>query len=228
MPALLIILGIILLIVLVMNIPAKVKGSYYDEFELKASWAFLKFDIFPMSMKKEEKKKKTSKKEKKEPEPEPEVETAEKKENPFMTFYHNQGFDGVITLINNTAKSLSFFLNSLRHHLIIKELYLYIMVTGSDAADTALKYGRICQKVFPSLGFITSNFPVRKYDVSVEPDYLANANKAEFEFCFSIRPIAFTNAVVALAVRLLFKVGIKFLRGIKSKNKKQTDKGGAL
>ncbi len=228
MPALIIIAAIIALIVAVFCIPVKVNGSYYDEFILDASWAFLKFNIIPMSMNNEKSPKKDKKPKKEEPEEEPENKSDESKENPFVTFYKNQGFDGVIDLINNSARILARFFKYIKNHFIIKKLYLYMTVTSGDAASTALKYGKTCQKVFPALGYICSSFPVRKYDVNIEPDYIANENKAEFEFAFSIKPITITNAVVALAFRMLFNVGIKFLKGIKSKKNKNINEGGAL
>ena len=190
----------------------------------------------PTKKKDKVEKEKKPKKEMPQKEPSPETETepdeqpAEKKENIFVTFYNNQGFDGVIELINNAASSLGKMFSSFKKHIVIRELYLFMTVTGGcDAAETAMEYGRICQKVFPAMGFICTNLPVKKYDVEIEPDFIGVKNSAQFATSIHIRPIFFINAVIVLVIRLVFKVVLKFLKGIKNKSKNQNiNEGGAL
>lgn len=233
MIALYIILGIIAFFVLLLSIRITINGEFFDEFKLNVSWLFLKIQILP-EKKKDKTKKEKKPKPKKEKTEEPAVTEAtptEKKENIFVTFYKNQGFDGVIQLINNAAYAVGKMLSSFKKHIIIRELYLWMTVTGGcDAAETALEYGRTCQKIFPSLSFICSNMKVKKYDVQVEPDFLGLKNTAQFAFTVSLRPIFFTNAIVVLVFRLLFKVVLKFLMGVRNKikNNENVNEGGAL
>lgn len=224
--------GIILFFVLLLSIRITVKGEYFGSFNLKVSWLFLKFTLFPMNKKEKEKKEEPPKQTEEPPKEEASAEQpTEKKDNIFKRFYNNQGFDGVIELVNNAAYSLMRMMNSFKKHLVIRELYLWMTVSkNNDAAETALEYGRVCQKVFPALSFICSTLPVRKYDAEIEPDFLGKKNKAEFVFSISVRPIFFINAVIVLAIRLLFKVVIKFLKGAKNKSKtnENINEGGAL
>lgn len=227
MTALYIILGIIVFFVLLLSIRVNISGDYTDDFFLSVSWLFLKFNIFPWK-KKEKAKKEPKKKKTEEAAPEDKKEV-KKKDNIFLTFYKNKGFDGVIELINNAASALGRMLNSFRKHIVLREFFLNMTVSvNGDAAATAIQYGRVCQSVFPALSFICSTLPVKKYNAIVEPDYLGTANSAEFSFKISIRPIFFTNALVVFAFRLIFKVGIKFLKGIKNNKNKISDKGGAI
>lgn len=233
MTALYIFLGIIAFFVVILSIRITINGEFFDEFRLSLSWLFLKIQILPANKKDKPKKEKKQKpKEEKAEEPAVAEETpAEKKENIFVKFYNNQGFEGVIQLINNAAASIGKMFSSFKKHIIIRELYLWMTVTGGcDAAETALEYGRTCQKIFPALSFICSNMKVKKYDVEVEPDFLGLKNTAQFAFSVSVRPIFFINAVIVLVFRLLFKVVIKFLMGIrnKSKNNENINEGGAL
>ena len=233
MTALYIILGIIAFFVLVLSIRITINGDFFDEFRLDIKWLFLKIQILPKVKKDKPKKEKKPKpeKEKKEEPAVAEEAPAEHKENIFVKFYNNQGFDGVIQLINNAATSIGKMLSSFKNHIIIRELYLWMTVTGGcDAAETALEYGRTCQKIFPALAFICSNMKVKKYDIEVEPDFLGLKNTAQFAFSISLRPIFFINAIVVLVFRLLIKVGLKFLMGIKnkSKNNENINEGGAL
>lgn len=233
MTALYIILGVIAFFVIVLSVKITVSAEYFDEFKLSAGWGIIKFQIFPAKKSEKPKKEnKTKEKKKEEPTPEPEVEEqpTEMKENIFVTFYNNQGFDGVVQLINNAASDIGKMFSSFKKHLVIRELYLYMTITGGcDAAETAIEYGKTCQKIFPAMSFICSNLPVRKYDVSIEPDFLGLKNKAQFAFSIHIRPIFFINAVIVLVFRLLFNVVLKFLKGIKNKsNNKNINEGGAL
>ena len=227
--------GIILFFVVILSIRITIDAEYFDEFKLNIKWLFLNIQILPSKKKDKPKKQEKPKKEKPQKEPTPEAEPnpeeqTEKKENIFVTFYNNQGFDGVIELINNACSSLGKMFSSFKKHIVFRELYLFMTVTGGcDAAETAMEYGRTCQKVFPAMGYICSNFPIKKYDVEIEPDFLGTKNSAQFAVSVHIRPIFFINAVIVLAVRLVFKVVLKFLKGIKNKSKNENiNEGGAL
>ncbi len=233
MTVLYIFLGIVAFIALILSIQITVNGEFFDEFRLSVKWLFFNVNVLPIKKKDKLKKEKAPKEKKEVVKDEiPADEThGEKKENVFVKFYNNQGFDGVIQLINNVGKSLNKLMHSLKKHIVLRELYLWMTVTGGcDAAETALEYGRICQKVFPALSFICTNLTVKKYDVEIKPDFLGQKNKAQFVFSVSVRPIFIINALIALVFRLIIKVVLKFLMGIKdkSKNNENINEGGAL
>lgn len=231
MTALYIILGIIAFFILLLSIRITVSGEYFDSFKLDVSWLFIKLHIFPMKKKDKPKKEKKKKEPAQTEEKTEETVQSEKKENIFLRFYHNQGVNGIIELINGTAYSLARMMNSFKKHIVLREIYLWMTVSsGSDAAETALQYGKICQKVFPALSFICSTLPVKKYDVEIEPDFIGVKNSAQMAFTVSVRPIFFINAAIVLVFRLLFKVVLKFLVGIRNKkaNKQIKNEGGAL
>lgn len=228
-----ILLGIIAFITLILSIRITINGEFFDEFKLNIKWLFINLQILPAKPKKDKppKKEKPKKEKNKEEQPADDTtETAKKKENIFVRFYNNQGFDGVVELINNAAKDLGKMFSSFKKHIVLRELYLWMTISSGDAAQTALDYGRICQKVFPALSFICTNLTVKKYDVEIEPDFIGLKNKAQFAFSISIRPIFIINAVIVLALRLVFNVVIKFLKGTKNnnKNKENINEGGAL
>lgn len=222
-----ILLGIIAFIALILSIRITINAEFFDEFKLNIKWLFINIPILPAKPKKEKPKKE---KIKEETPAEESTENGEKKENIFVTFYKNQGFDGVVELINNAAKDLGKMFSSFKKHIVLRELYLWMTISSGDAAQTALDYGRICQKVFPALSFICTNLTVKKYDVEIEPDFIGLKNKAQFAFSVSIRPIFIINAVIMLALRLVFNVVIKFLKGTKNNNKniENINEGGAL
>ena len=216
-----ILLGIIAFIALILSIRITINGEFFDEFKLNIKWLFVNVQVLPAKPKKDKPpKNEKAKKEKikEEQSVEETTDTGEKKVNIFVRFYNNQGFDGVIELINNAAKDLGKMFSSFKKHIVLRELYLWMTISSGDAAQTALDYGRICQKVFPALSFICTNLTVKKYDVEIEPDFIGLKNNVQFAFSVSIRPIFFINAVIMLALRLVFNVVIKFLKGTKNNN----------
>ena len=231
-----ILLGIVLFFVLLLSVKLRVETEYIDTFKFKIRWSFLGLSFFPL----DEKIKKLLNKPKKPAEEEPKQEDKDKdeninkkKDNPFKVFYDNQGFDGVIGLVINSADALGTMFASFKKHFIIDELDLYIVVSKNhDAAGTAIEYGNVCKSVFPALGYICSSVKVKKYDVSIEPDFIGTLSTAQFVFNCSFRPIFYLNSVIAMAIRLLFKVVFKVLF---AKPKKENDdnedinniKGGA-
>lgn len=229
MIALYILLGIILLLILLLSIKVRIDAEYIDSFRVKLRWLFLSFDLYPMQ--KKEKKPKKEKPKKEEPPKAQEEVLKEKKPNPFKTFYENQGFDGVMQLVRDSADAVGGLMKSVKKHLIIDELFLWIVISHNhDAAQTAIEYGEACQDVYPAMGFICSNLKVKKYDVEIEPDFIGTFSSAQFAFALSVRPIFLINAGIVLAVKLLFKVVLKLLRA-KPKTPENTEtqniQGGA-
>ena len=102
--------------------------------------------------------------------------------------------------------------------VVFDEIDIYMVIGKGDAAQTAIDYGKACQKVYPLVGFLCANNVVHKYDVSVEPDFLAGRSQGEafIDFHLTVRKVI--NATVGMGVRLVFRVLLKFLKGAK-KNK---------
>ena len=237
MIALYIILAVIALIVILFSIKVSVTAVYDETFTLDVKWLFIKFRIYPEDEEKKakkeakkaekEQKKKNSKKEKHKKEKT--EESASPKSNIFKDFYNNQGFAATVNLIRTAAAQLGGFLKGVYRAFVIENLTVLLKVSaGDDAAQTAVKYGKVCSAVYPAMGFICSNMKVKQYDVNVVPDFISAENTATFKLSLSVRPIKLTNAVIVLAFRLIFKVLLKLLKGSKKNDKSITNtmKGG--
>lgn len=237
MIALYIILAVIALIVILFSIKVSVTAVYDETFTLDIKWFFIKLRIYPEDEEKKakkeakkaekEQKKKNSKKEKHKKEKT--EESASPKSNIFKDFYNNQGFAATVNLIRTAAAQLGGFLKGVYRAFVIENLTVLLKVSaGDDAAQTAVKYGKVCSAVYPAMGFICSNMKVKQYDVNVVPDFISAENTATFKISLSVRPIKLTNAVIVLAFRLIFKVLLKLLKGSKKNDKSITNtmKGG--
>ena len=216
-----VLLGIIALFVLILSIPVKVSLSFDNKIHLSVKYLFIKLDILPAGPKKEK-----APKPKKEPEPKPEKpadETPkEKKPNPIVEMVKANGYDGMMLVIKNLGRVLGIYGGKLFKSIVFDEIDVYISVGTGDAASTAIKYGETCQKIYPVFGFICSNNIVRKYDILVEPDFLANKTENELFIDFSITVRKIINATLAMVFRLIFSVALKFILGAK-KGKENTE-----
>lgn len=209
-----IIAGIIAFFLLVLSIPLKVSMAYDDKIHLTIKYLFIKLNILPTGPKNEKKEKKPKKEKPPKPEkPKEKKPEGEKKPNPILEMLKANGYDGMMAVIQNLFKVLGIYGGKIFKSIKFDEIDLYISVGTGDAASTAIKYGETCQKVYPVFGFICSNNIVKKYDVCVEPDFLANKSQGEFFFDMSITLRKIINATLAMVGRLIVKVVIKFFIG---------------
>ncbi|MBQ5824079.1 MAG: DUF2953 domain-containing protein [Clostridia bacterium] len=224
MVALFIILAIIALIVILFSIRFTVSLTYNEEFKVDVKWLFIKKQILPSSdedsgeekPKKEKKKKEKPAKENKNKTDSEQTQNKPKQDNILVKFYKNQGFSGVMQLLNDTVSAIKGMFGSIFKHFVFHELKLYLTVGAGDAAETAILYGKTCSYVFPALGLITSTCKVKDYCCDIQPNFMQKDKSAVFKTVISVRPIFITNALVALAFKLLFKVVFKLLGNDKS------------
>lgn len=222
MVGLYIILGIVLLFAVLFSFHLTLIIDYAEKTVVKAQYLFLKFTVFDSSKtekkkKKEKKKEKNSAKENQQSPQNNETGNKNKKGNSLLKqIYLDHGYDGIVKMINAVGKSLNGFFGKLYKTIIIDELYITMITAGNDAADTAIKYGKLCSWAYPILGKLVSTCKVKKYDFNFSPDFLAQKNEASAYIRLHVTPIHITNAAVVLAVQLVFKVLIKILL---SKNK---------
>lgn len=227
-------LGIIAFIILLFLIPVRVTAHYEETFEMTVQYGLIKIKLFPQKErdttkkkpKKEkpvkEKKKDVNEKEKKKPDKKPK----EQKDNIFLTFYKNQGFEAVIQLIADALSAAGGLFGGIFKHFVFRELYLEMKITGPDAAATAIKYGQISSAVFPAMGYICSKAKVKKYNIDLSPDFLGTKDKAMFHFQFGLCPIFVTNSVIAAGFKLFKNVLLKLIKSqnADNRNKKSFDK----
>lgn len=229
MPFLYTVLGIIVFIIVLFLIPVRVTAHYEDTFEMSVQYGFIKIKLFPQKEKKNENKKTKKKKEKpvkqeKKPDTQNKKKKSDKnekikKDNIFVTFYKNQGFEAVIQLIADAMSAVTGMFGGIFRHFVFRELFLEMKISGSDAAATAIKYGQISAAVFPAMGYICSKAKVKKYNIDISPDFLAVKDKAMFHFQFGICPIFVTNSVITAGFKLLKNVLLKLIKAQNADNK---------
>ena len=235
MPFLYVLIGIIAFIVILLSVRVHLIVDYGEFTKVSVKYLFLKIPVVDTSKPKKEKKAKKEKKPKKE-KPKDEEKSEEEKpeekkaeENKPQTvqqgngllkqLYVDQGYEGIERMLRAVGRSLGGFFGKLYKTFVFDELYITMITGGSDAADTAMKYGKLCSWLYPVLGKLVSTSKVKKYDFDISTDFLSTKNEAELYVNLHFTPIHITNAAVVLALQLVFKVLFKILFA-----KKRSDK----
>lgn len=218
-----VIFGISALFTSVLSVPLKVTLGYDDKIHLSIKYMFVNLKILPVDPNKPKKEKKPKEKKEKEP-PKEEEAPKEKKPNPILDMVKANGYDGMMEVLGSLGRILKKFGGNLFKSIVFDQAYINITVGTGDAASTALKYGKTCQKVYPFMGFICNNNVVKHHDINVEADFLANNTQGEFLFVMHICLRKIVNSGIGLVFRLIFGVVLKFLKGGMTKNKQQNTK----
>ncbi len=246
MPVLYTLLGIILFFVIVFSLKVSVIVDYGEKTVVKIKYLFITIPVVDTSKEKKEKKPKKEKAKKTKEENAETAQTAEadqtadnaqngtveaeqgkksanktpKQGNSLLKqLYLDHGYEGLEKMLRDLGNSLGGFFGKIYKTFTIDELYIKMITVGADAADTAIKYGKLCAWVYPVLGKLVSTCKVKKYDFDISPDFLAPKSSAEAFVRLHIRPIKITNAAVVMAFQLVFKILFKILF-----SKKKSDK----
>lgn len=219
MIALYIIMGIILFFIAVLSIRFRVYLNYDKKIESYAQWLFIKIPLYPRPEKKpkKEKKKKDGGKKEETEEEKKEEPPKKKKDNILLTFYNNEGLDGIISILSSLITALDKVSRRITHCFVLNLFILDATVARGDAAETAITYGKYSSVIFPLAGDIISRCNVKKYDINISPDFLADKGDCQLEIDMAVIPRKLINSVILLVFDLLFNVLIKFIKGIKKK-----------
>lgn len=206
------------LIVLLLSLPIKVNLMVGEKINLAVKYMFFKFELLPFGKKKpkEEKEEKPKEEKPKEEKPKEKKPKKEKKPNPLVESIKAMDTDDRDQIIHNLGHVLSLFGKKFLNSIVFDEFDIYVKVGSGDAASTAIKYGKLCQQIYPAAGYICANNKVGKYDIVIEPDFLAKSTEAEVYIDLSITVRKIINSVIGLVFRLLFSVILKFVMAIKS------------
>lgn len=207
MIALYILFFLLLLVVGMCFVKLKFTATYSDSLSLRLKVLFLNFTLVPFE-KKEKKKKSKKKKDKKS-----EKAKSNKKKKPsyLKKLSDKKGVSGLLSMITELSKLATSTLKGIFNNIVVEKLDISVTVVGEDAADTALKYGKLCGVFYSAVSIICDN--VKKYDnynVSVNPDFDDEAKMTvKADTTFYIR----TFYVMKFAIKALVKlISIRYKR----------------
>lgn len=240
MIALYILLGILGLLVLLLLIPAGVWLRYSSEgFHLKVIYGPIRLQLMPKKPRKirnpeaEERKKQkklekkqqkdAQKKAKKAEEKKKQQEAQRKREKagipanpvPGATELPQKG-GSVKQLLEYVPVALR-LLDAIRVRLLLRKLVLLVNLGGDDPADLAEKYGKVTAAVASSINLLERAFRIRRRDVQVYFDFMADGTEVYAELDLVVSPIR----ILAIAIRYGWQALMIYLKQQKSKKEVQ-------
>ena len=112
-------------------------------------------------------------------------------------------------------------MGTLRRRLVIQNLTCHLKIAGSDAAATALLYGRIAAGVSAVYPILNRNLRIQKTDIAVDADFESDKISILADLTLAVCPLRLLMAAVVLLVHFL-KINAK----IKKHNQPEEEKGG--
>lgn len=140
-------------------------AAYSDTLTLKLKVLFLEFTILPRAKTDKKKPKKKPKKSKKKKSDKP------KKKSYIKKLSDKKGVDGLLSMVVDLAKLAGTTLKGLFEKIVITRFDINITVVGDDAADTALRYGKLCGAFYSAVYVICSTAQCEEYHLNVTPDF---------------------------------------------------------
>ncbi|MBQ8056800.1 MAG: DUF2953 domain-containing protein [Ruminococcus sp.] len=204
MIALYILLVLALLITFLCLIKIQFTAVYENELTLKLRVLFFEYTLVPFEKKSKKRKKKREKKIlKKKKDEDGTKEKKTKKPSYLKQLSDKKGVEGLISMLTEIVKLIGTTLKGIFTNIVIKHFDLKLTVVGDDAADTALKYGKLCGVVYSAVSVICSTAKCEDYNVNVIPDFDDEAKMKVFaDAKFYIRVFY----VLKYALKALFKL----------------------
>lgn len=133
----------------------------------------------------------------------------------FDSLREERGFWGAINFFVDLGKALSGGLVKMYSGIAANKFVLRVEIVGEDAADTAVKYGKICSVAFPALSFLLSNMRRYNRNIEITPNFDGDEGRIYFDGEFIIYPVL----IIGHALSAVIKFAIKQIK-ITFKNQK--------
>lgn len=205
-----IILSVLAVIILLLLIPLKMDFRFSDlseesapnesdsqEIFFQISYLFFKFPFF-FNQSAEEKEEENGKDKAEEG-----TDTGDFSKKKLLAFYRKKGLKGFLVFVKEVMKILTSSALKLLKHVKVKELDIYAVAGGEDAASTAVLYGEACAVLYPAAGFVKELCRCKTIGVSVDANYNRKSSAVRCICRVSILPIWILVDGLALIYKLL-------------------------
>lgn len=192
--------GLLLLIVLILQIPVRVRFTYdQGDLTLRLRFGLVKMQLFPPPEKPEKREEKN---------PEEPKKKKEKPKKPRAKLSREQIFYALEKLPPILGRALKRTGRSIR----IEPLKVWLLVAGNDPADTAVLYGRLEAALAAGLPALRNVIKIRDEDVRLYLDFTEQQMDCIADVGIALRPWSLaTTGVRALASFIKWYLGFRKL-----------------
>lgn len=133
-----------------------------------------------------------------------EKKSAEKeKKSEILDIIKKKGIKQIAQLVKTIAFSIFRAVKKMLSHLIVDRFDCSVLIVGSDAADTAIKYGYLCAVCYPILGRLKTSSFCKKQSFQLTPGFCAEKSMIRCNIKFHIKIIYLLSAVFSVAFNLV-------------------------
>lgn len=173
--------------IILMVCPITFQISFQDRLHLRIGYLFFHYTLKPPRPKEKEPGKKKA--------------AGQSLREKLGSLYHEKGLSGLLTLLGELAKIAGGLAKGIFPHLVFSHFWLKIGVSGSNAANTAVRYGSVCGAVSTAVGAILGKAKCKTCRIQIDPDFQSGKSSAKFDAKARILPFFLINALL----RALFR-----------------------
>ncbi|MBR2715179.1 MAG: DUF2953 domain-containing protein [Ruminococcus sp.] len=202
MIALIILLFVFLLITALCFVKLRFYAVYSEKLTLKLKVLFFTFTLVPYKKKKKKSGKK--KQEKKIPKKKKESKPKKKQDSYLKKLSSKKGVDGLFSILVDVAKLAASTMKKVFSKVVFDKFDVRVKVVGEDAADTALKYGKLCGGFYSAVAIVCETAKCEHYTLDVKPDFDDEAKMyVHADFDFYIRLFYVLKYALSALIKLL-------------------------
>ena len=191
MIALYILGGLLLLLLIVLLVPVRLRVTYDQALTARLVFLFL----IPYTLVDETKPEKPKQEKAKSSDQSPK-EQKEKTEKKTISHLFKKraeelkarGASGLLDWLRDLARLALGATRRLLRAITVRRLDMDLRIVGDDAADTAVCCGRWCAALYPLIGTLMCAVRTRRSDVRIEPDFLGEETALRFDVRLSVSP----------------------------------------
>ncbi|MFA9381422.1 MAG: hypothetical protein ACERKO_10235 [Acetanaerobacterium sp.] len=197
----------LLLLVLLFAQPVRVVMRYDEKLIVTARFLWVSYQLVPGNEERSERQKakklaKQQKKDKKQG-----AKPKQKKKNPVSGLFDKKDLPGLISWVKIALESASGPVKRFIGKMCIVHLCFYMDVAGENAADAAIKTGRMNGYLYSGYALINNFFKkVSEPDVLISPDYYAKESQMYFAGELRVSLAAIVGMVLRFGARLVLRV----------------------
>ena len=180
---------VIAAIVVILALPITVSVGFDKEMSLSVRYLFLKMKILPEEQKAEKKK-----------------QPAKKKEKPPPKKLKLESLTSALDWTALRFDRLFKIVKKLLRRTTVAKLNLLVTVSGEDAADTAIKYGKTNALVYTAISMLDSMITLKADKVDIIPGFDGREAQIIFSFKIKIIPLAVITAGLNIGLWFLCSV----------------------
>lgn len=168
-----VLLGLLLLPVLLLAIPVRIYAAFDGGLTVSLRLFGIRFRVFDFTA---EPKKKPAKKQKQPPKKEtPADSPLRDKLEELNSALQEEGVGGYIRFARRLLAEIGHTLVRIGHAVSVRRLVLHAAVAAEESDETALRFGRVSAALASTQALLSQTVKLKKSDVRVTPDFLADA-----------------------------------------------------